>query len=188
MIAGIHGKIVEKELSYCDVLTAGGVIYRVHISLSCYSAIKDKEITFYTTAIYREDSQTLYGFLNRNEQKMFETLLKVNGVGPKVAMAICSTFTPAAFAEVVANQDLKTIKKVPGIGAKSGGLILVQLGEFSTQLVAEETSPKTQAVYEATMALETLGFKKDMINKVLGQCSGTTVEELIKEALAKFQK
>ncbi len=188
MISGIRGKIFTKELSYCDVLTTGGVIYRVHISLSCYSAIKEGEITFHTTAIYREDSQTLYGFLDVNEQKMFEILLKVNGVGPKVAMAICSTFSPSGFAEVIANQDLKTITKVPGIGAKSGGLILVQLGEFSSHLVATDTSPKTQAVYDATMALESLGFKKEMINKVLSSCSGTTVEELVKEALVKFQK
>ncbi|MCV6608126.1 MAG: Holliday junction branch migration protein RuvA [Campylobacterales bacterium] len=188
MISGIKGKIFTKELSHCDVETAGGVIYRINISLSCYSAILDDEVTFLTTAIYREDSQTLFGFLDPNEQKMFEMLLKVNGVGPKVAMAICSTFSPSAFAEVVANQDLKTITKVPGIGNKSGGLILVQLGEFSSQLVATDSSPKTQAVYEATMALETLGFKKEMINKVLGTCSGTTVEDLVKEALAKFQK
>jgi Holliday junction DNA helicase RuvA len=119
---------------------------------------------------------------------MFEMLLKVNGVGPKVAMAICSTFSPPAFAEVIVNQDLKTITKVPGIGKKSGGLILVQLGEFSAQLAVTDESPKTQAVYDATLALESLGFKKEMINKVLGQCSGSSVEELVKEALVKFQK
>lgn len=187
MIAGIKGEIFTKEPSFCEVLTAGGVIYHINISLNCYSAIIEKEVVFHTTQIVREDSQALYGFLDKSEQKMFELVLKVNGVGPKVAMAICSTFVPSAFAEVLGSQDIKTLCKVPGIGKKSAGLILVQLGEFTDSL-AGTSSPATQIAFDASLALESLGFKKETINKVLSSCTSTTVEGLIKEALIQFQK
>ena len=101
---------------------------------------------------------------------MFARLIKINGVGPKVAMAICSTYTPSQFATVINNKDLNGVKKVPGIGPKSAGRILVELAGFDSELV-ESSSPANQAFNEATEALESLGFKKDKISKVLTACS-----------------
>jgi len=108
-------------------------------------------------------------------------------VGPKVAMAICSTFTPSAFAQVVESKDVGMLKRVPGIGPKSAGRILVELGGFSLE-IAGESNPASKAHNEAAMALESLGFKKEHINKVLSQCISSDTESLIKEALKKLGK
>jgi Holliday junction DNA helicase RuvA len=186
MIIGLNGKIVKKELSFVDILTPGGVIYRVFVSVNCYSLLKSDEVTIHTTHIVREDGQALYGFMDVNEQKMFEMLLKVNGVGPKVAMAICSTFTPSVFSQIIENKDITTLKRVPGIGPKSAGVILVQLGGFVVDM--EERSGASQAYEEAAMALESLGFKKEAVQKTLAKCQGSDTESLVKEALRYFQK
>jgi len=186
MIIGIQGKVVRKELSFVDLLTNGGVIYRVYISVNCYSQLKADELTLHTTHIVREDGQALYGFADLNEQKMFEMLLKVNGVGPKVAMAICSTFSPGIFAQIIETKDITSLKRVPGIGPKSAGVILVQLGGFVVDM--EERTGASQAYEEASMALEALGFKKEAIQKTLAKCQGSDTESLVKEALKYFQR
>jgi len=188
VIVGIQGKILKKEINYCDLLTSGGVIYRIYVSVNCYSALKSDEVLLHTTHIVREDTQALYGFLDLNEQKMFEMLLKINGVGPKVAMAICSTFTPSMFAQIIEQKDIASLKRVPGIGPKSAGVILVQLGSFSIEMTGEGTRTTNRAYEEALMALEALGFKKESVQKTLAKCHSTTTEELVKEALQYFQK
>jgi len=187
MIVGIVGQIEKKEPTHLHILTSGGLIYEVFVSLHCSAAIKEREVKLYTTHIIREDAQLLYGFLDLNEKRMFDTLIKINGVGPKVAMAICSTFTPKSFAQVVESKDVGMLKRVPGIGPKSAGRILVELGGFSLE-ISGETNPVSQAHNEAAMALESLGFKKEQITKVLAQCVSSDTEGLIKEALKKLSK
>ena len=81
-------------------------------------------------ALIKEDSNNLYGFLDSNEKKLFDTVIKINGVGPKAAMAICSTFTPSSFAEIVETSDVTMLKRVPGIGPKGASRILVELTGF----------------------------------------------------------
>jgi len=187
MIAGIKGIVEKKDPTHLHILTNSGLIYEVFVSLHCSAAVKESEVKLYTTHIIREDAQLLYGFLDINEKRMFDTLIKINGVGPKVAMAICSTFTPRAFAQVVESKDVGMLKRVPGIGPKSAGRILVELGGFSLE-IAGESNPVSRAHNEAAMALESLGFKKESITKVLSQCIGSDTESLIKEALKKLGK
>ncbi|WP_456322995.1 Holliday junction branch migration protein RuvA [Hydrogenimonas sp.] len=187
MIVGITGSIEKKDPTHLHILTASGLIYEVFVSLHCSAAIKEKEVKLHTTHIIREDTQQLFGFLDINEKRMFDTLIKINGVGPKVAMAICSTFTPVTFAQVVEAKDVGMLKRVPGIGPKSASRILVELGGFSLEL-AGEGSPASRSHNEAAMALESLGFKKEQITKVLAQCKGPDTESLIKEALKKLSK
>jgi len=187
VIAGISGKIVKKDVSSIDILTSGGVIYRVFVSINCYSAIKKDEVFIHTTAIYKEDSITLYGFIDLNEQKMFDMLIKVNGVGPKVAMAICSTFTPATFATIIQSADVNALKRTPGIGPKSAGVILVQLG---SGVVLGENSVQSQHSNknDAFLALESLGFKKELITSTLNNITAIDTSEIVKEALKRLQK
>lgn len=169
-------------------MTAGGVAYQVHISVNCFAKLGKTDAFLQTTPIIREDSHQLFGFMEETEQKMFEMLLKVTGVGAKSALAICSTFTPATFAEILETQNLTALTKVPGIGKKSGGMILVQLSGFSSELAGGNAAAETPATYEATLALESLGFKKEAIAKVLKTCTATETGPLVKEALQKFQK
>ncbi len=186
MIIAVTGKVEKKEPTHLHLLTPGGIVYEIFVSLHCSAAVTQKEVRLHTTHIVREDAQLLFGFLDLNEKRMFDTLIKISGVGPKVAMAICSTFTPESFAKIVQSKDVSMLKRVPGIGPKSAGRILVELGDFSLEGLAGEAG--TPAKTEAAMALESLGFKKEAVSKVLASCSETTTEALIKEALKKLSR
>ncbi len=184
MLIGIRGDVVLKEPTRVHIETHG-LVYEVNISVNTSSNIEDKSVYLHLTQIIREDSNTLYGFYDINEKKMFDTLLKINGVGPKVALAVCSTFSPATFAKVISSKDVAMLKKVPGIGPKAASRILVELADFIV-----DSSEDTQIINsntEAFMALESLGFKKDAITKALKGESGDTAT-LVKIALKKLQR
>lgn len=182
MIVGLRGEIIKKEPTSIHIDVAG-VIYEVFVSLNTSASLTLRNCTIHTTHIVREDSEALYGFATSDEKKLFDRLIKLNGVGPKVALAICSTFKPSQFVQIVQQKNVAMLKKVPGIGPKSAQRILVELGEF-----ALEEAPQESAYTEAAMALESLGFKKDQIQKVLASCDAEDTASLVKEALKKIQK
>jgi Holliday junction DNA helicase RuvA len=184
MIVGIEGTVEKKEPTLVHI-NLNGLIYEVHISINTSNAITDKKVKLHITQIIREDANLLYGFIDSSEKKMFDTLIKINGVGPKVAMAVCSTFAPESFAKVVSSKDVSMLKRVPGIGPKAASRILVELADF----IVDEGSQSvdTQSHTEAIMALESLGFKKDAISKALKSETGDTAS-LVKIALKKLQK
>jgi Holliday junction DNA helicase RuvA len=187
MIVGLKGKVVYKEPSFVHI-DVGGVVYEVFISLHTFSALPKDEVSLYVTHIIREDAQLLYGFLDMSEKKLFGRLIKINGVGPKVAMAICSTYTPAQFATIINNKDVNGVKKVPGIGPKSAGRILVELNGFDAEILTSGDTPQASAAFnEASEALEALGFKKDKISKALSACEGSDTASLVKGALKLLQ-
>ncbi len=186
MIVGVDGTIEHKEPSLVHI-NVNGLIYEVFISLQTYGALGAEQVKLFTSHIIREDAQLLYGFYERSEKVLFERLIKINGVGPKVAMAICSTFNPSQFSQIIAANDVAGLKKVPGIGPKSAGRILVELSGFDIELVTQ-SAPANAASSEASMALESLGFKKEEVAKALSQCSGDDTASLVKEALKKLQK
>ena len=153
MIVGLIGKVVKKEPTSLQ-LNVGGVIYEVFVSLNCSSKIISDEITLEITEIIREDAHNLYGFLDSNEKKLFDTVIKINGVGPKVALAICSTFTPSSFAQIVTSNDVNMLKRVPGIGPKGASRILVELSGFIVDGASSDEA--TNINIEASLALESL--------------------------------
>jgi len=175
MIAALKGKIFEKENGKI-LLDVKDVIYEINVSLLTFSNAKDG--IYYITEVIKENEFTLYGFLDKNEKKLFDTLIKLNGVGPKVALAICSTFTPEEFVDIISNNDINTLKKVPGIGPKSAKRILMEMGDFE---IGNINPIQNQAI----TALENLGFKKAEIMKAINGVEGS-LEEVIKEALKRF--
>jgi len=187
MIVGLKGKIVYKEPSFVHV-EVSGVVYEVFISLQTFSTLGNDEVSLYISQIIREDAQLLFGFLDMSEKQMFTRLIKINGVGPKVGMAICSTYTPSQFASIINNKDINGVKKVPGIGPKSAGRILVELNGFDEELLSSSATPsKTHSFNQASEALETLGFKKEKISKALSACEGEDTTSLVKQALKLLQ-
>lgn len=186
MIVGLKGKIIYKEPAFVHV-DVNGVVYEIFISLQTFSAITNDEVNLYTKQIIREDAQLLFGFLDMSEKKMFARLIKINGVGPKVAMAICSTYTPSQFATVINNKDMNGVKKVPGIGPKSAGRILVELAGFDVELITSSDAPMSLGYSQASEALESLGFTKAKISKALSSCSASDTASLVKEALKLLQ-
>jgi len=185
MIVGIEGTLERKELTFVH-LNVHGLIYEVMVSLNTSSTIQEEKVKLFTTQIIREDSNTLFGFKNTNEKKMFDTVIKINGVGPKVGLAICSTFTAETFAKIVSSKDVSMLKRVPGIGPKAASRILVELADFIVDGSEEQTN-SSNSLIEASMALESLGFKKDAVRKALLGCSGDT-SSLVKEGLRKLQR
>jgi Holliday junction DNA helicase RuvA len=179
LIIALRGKVFKKNVSsiYLDV---NGVIYDVNVSLNSYSEINlNDDILIYITENIREDSYTLYGFLSESEKEMFDTVIKLNGIGPKVAMAICSTYKVETFAQIIESKNVTALTKVPGIGPKGAKRILVELSEFVVSSIESKPSPKL----DAQKALETLGFKSDIIINVLKKVSSTSTEDIIKDAL-----
>ncbi len=185
MIVGISGKVVYKEPTHVHI-DVNGIVYEVFVSLNCSSNINKTDIKLYSTYIVKEDSQSLYGFYDLNEKKLFDTVIKINGVGPKVALAICSTFTPSSFAQIVSTKDVGTLKRVPGIGPKGASRILVELSGFVVDGNSDE--PSNISASQAVQALESLGFKKEQVQKVISKCTATTTADLIKEALKGLQR
>jgi len=186
MIVGIEGTVEHKEPTLVHVNTAG-VIREIHVSLNTSNALTEGKVRLFITQVIREDAHLLFGFMDKHEQKMFDTVLKINGVGPKVGLAICSTFTPSMFAKIVADKDVAMLKRVPGIGPKAASRILVELAGFIVQeadTLSDDTHPAQE---EAVMALESLGFKQDAIRKALSGMNGDTAT-LVKAGLKKLQR
>jgi Holliday junction DNA helicase RuvA len=177
MIIAIEGKIEKKEPTFLH-LNVNGIIYLINISVNCSVGIKESTIKLKITQIIKEDSNNLYGFVDLDEKNMFDLLIKVNGIGPKAALGVCSTFSPKTFASILMTSDIASLKRVPGVGPKSASRILVELnGTFNAD------SNKQTHIKEVTQALENLGFKKDKITKTLLKCNSTNTSDLIKEAL-----
>ncbi len=179
MIVALRGKVFKKNISSV-YLEVNNIIYDVNLSLNSYSNLNlNDEVLIYITEIIREDSYTLYGFITESEKEMFDTLIKLNGIGPKVAMAICSTYSVEMFSQIIENKNVTALTKVPGIGPKGAKRILVELSEFVVSSMENNPSPKL----DAQKALESLGFKTEVINNVLKKVSSTSTESIIKDAL-----
>lgn len=183
MIVGIEGNIEKKEPASVYI-NVNGLIYEVLISINTFHSLEGEKVKLHTIQVIREDAHTLYGFSSESEKQMFSQLIKINGVGPKVALAICSTFTPDSFASIVQANDVASLKRVPGIGPKGASRILVELSNF---IVSTDSSNTTPSKTEATMALESLGFKKEQITKVLAGIHVSDTAQIIKEALKKLK-
>lgn len=186
MIVGLEGTVEYKEPTLIH-LNVNGIVYEVFISLHTYASIAQERCKLHTTHIVREDAQHLYGFAQKSEKILFEGMLKINGIGPKAALAICSTFTPEQFAGIISSKDVNALKKVPGIGPKSAARIMVELAGFDAVLL-NSASSVSSAASEASMALESLGFKREQIAKALSGSSATDTASLVKEALRQLQK
>lgn len=182
MFYAIQGLITHKEPTLVVLKTQGGVSYALSISLFCAARLeKGREIELYTTPLFKEDSQRLFGFLDKAEQQMFELLLKVNGIGASIAMAVCSTLDSSAFYKALSTGDESAFKAVPGIGAKVAKRVITELGDKKAGLNLSDDS-KSQAL----QALITLGFKQDKALESLAKCESKDTGELVKEALKRL--
>ncbi len=182
MVVAIEGIITKKEPTFVVLKCKSGISYGIFISLFASSRLKSGEkVELLITQIIKEDSHKFYGFLDKDEQRIFEMLLKVNGVGTTTAMAVCSSLDTNSFYKALSLGDENAFKKVPGIGVKSAKRIIMELSDVKMQLenISDDKS-------EALAALLTLGFKQDKILSVLSTCKGKDTSELVKEALQKL--
>lgn len=192
MLHHIKGKLSEVRATEA-VVDCQGIGYLIGISLHTYSAIShEKEVMLYLHPIYKEDSQTLYGFASRQERNVFVHLISVNGVGGNTARTILSSLSPAEVIAGIGRDDVGLLQSVKGIGAKTAQRIIIDLKDKLAPL-AEEISdsginPGLKA--EASAALEVLGYSGRQTDKVLSKLlqdlGNPSIEELIKAALKKL--
>lgn len=187
MIVALKGNIERLEPTFVEI-DVGGVVYGLGVSLNTSLRLKEcasERVKVLCVQIIREDSQALFGFFDEVERLSFERLIKINGVGPKVALAILSTYTPQSFANILEDKNVQALQRVPGIGAKSAGKIMVELAGFFNELIEDRIHKGnvSDMKREASAALESLGFKSTDVANVLKDVSDGEVADMVKEAL-----
>jgi len=188
MIGSLNGRLLEKYPTEL-LIECGGVGYEVKISLHTFSQLSENEsIKIYTKLIVREDAHLLYGFNAKDEREMFNFLISVSGIGPNTALIMLSSLSPEEIANAIQTEDVTTIQKVKGIGAKTAQRVIIDLKgkvlKFSGDTEFNNSKNNTNR-FDALTALVSLGFDKKSAEKVLDRIdSGSeTVEQLIKGAL-----
>lgn len=194
MIGQLRGILIEKEPPQL-MLDVGGVGYQVTAPLSTIFNLPPcgQEIVLRIHMVVREDAQILYGFATQEEKLLFEQIIKVSGVGPKIALTILSGLSPAEFVQLMQLGEFQPLQRLPGIGSKTAQRIVVELKDkwgklakndtalSGTPLNALQGSQKQMAID----ALIALGYKPAEAQRALSDCpqEGTSVEEMIKQAL-----
>ena len=199
MIGRLHGTIIEKTPPEI-LLDVNGVGYELQLPMTCFYELPNigEETTIITHFVVREDAQLLYGFITKQERKLFRELLKANGVGPKLALAIMSGMSANQFIACVEREDVSSLIKLPGVGKKTAERLIVEMRDrlkgwhgndlFTpyTDQVAEHAEASISTVEEeAISALLTLGYKPQQASMVISKLikPDMPVETVIREAL-----
>lgn len=167
MIAHLHGELARVEADYV-VVDVNGVGYKVYAPLAVITQLPPigDEVRLQVTTIVKEDSITLYGFLDEAQQSMFELLLTVSGVGPKVALSILSVMQVETIVNAISSESFIELNRVPGVGTKTAQRIVLELREKITTLVWAQAARKTlapeqQVLNDAIEGLVALGYNRN---------------------------
>lgn len=191
MIHHLKGQLVEKNPTYV-VIDCNGVGYTVNISLHTFSLLSSSEaISLYTYLQVKEDSHTLYGFMEKSEREIFKLLISVSGVGTSTARTMLSSLQPKEVTTAIATGDVPTIQSVKGIGAKTAQRVILDLKDKVLKVMAEGdevlVSQNNTNKEEALSALEVLGYNRRQagkaVDKILKDDPDSSVESIIKLAL-----
>ena len=196
MIGSLIGLIKDKKPSLV-LLEVNGVGYEVHIPLSTsFQLPNNGESTFILThLVIRDDQHTLYGFATEEERKLFRTLIKISGVGAKMALTILSGINVNGFVQSVINEDVDTLVHLPGIGKKTAERLIVEMKDkiqdvTDSSELQGSTASDNNMLLEARNALVNLGYKSSEARKILDKIdtTGLEVEELLRQALKSLNK
>lgn len=204
MIAILQGQVYDLLAPMAVILTANGVGYEVELALNAFCQLQlNQTVTLWTHLVVREDAQLLYGFLSQAERDLFRVLLKVNGVGAKMALAMMSTLSLAELHRHIQNQDEHALTKIPGVGKKTAQRLIVELtdklahvgtGAVMTELPVSAALP-VQGVSEAVViaeveaALVSLGYRDKEAQaaiKVAREHSHISADDLTTQHLLKL--
>lgn len=192
MIGWLSGSIIDKQQPGKVVIDVNGVGYDVETSLSTFFKLElqDGLVNLYIHTVVREDAFLLYGFIDKEERALFRALIKVNGVGPKLAISILSSTTPDEFVQCIQQQNTQLLTKLPGIGKKTAERLVVEMKDSISQLPFTISSlVKSSEIFnqqdEAICALEALGYKRQEATKVIQRLDDghLSCEQLIRQAL-----
>lgn len=200
MIGRLRGTLLEKHPPEL-LIDVHGVGYEVSMPMSCFYALPDigEEAIVYTHFVVREDAQLLYGFTTQTARALFREVIKANGVGPKLGLAILSAMTATQFVDSVQQEDITTLVKIPGVGKKTAERLVIDMRDrlknwhafdlFTPHADAaarsDLSSISASATDEATAALIALGYKAAQAEKAVKLASkeGMKTEDIIRDAL-----
>jgi Holliday junction DNA helicase RuvA len=200
VIASVRGTVLERGEGSC-VVEAAGVGYFVHVSTHTLAEMPavGETVLLRTRQVVREDALLLFGFLDADEMRLFDLLIGVSGVGPRLALAALSGLRPAALARAIRDENLAAIVAVPGIGRKTAERLVVELRDKLEFLPVAAPAPRTRAggvlprterYDDAVAALVTLGYTatqaQETVRKVSEDARDAPLEELVKRALSRL--
>lgn len=194
MIAYIKGLLIQTTPMFV-VIESRGIGYKVYIPVNLFSKLSslNEEITLHTSFVVRELSQTLYGFVNPQDRDLFEALMGVTGVGPKMALNVIGHLSGQELYHAISQQDIPTLSKVPGIGKKTAERLMMEMRDKIASLLSLDISetphshpkePHSQKISDAMSALINLGYnqitaQKAIKNTLKGVSEGIELSELI---------
>jgi holliday junction DNA helicase RuvA len=190
MIAHIQGKLVEKTPTEV-IIDCSGVGYQINISLHTYSLLPNSDnIKLFTYLQIKEDSHTLFGFVEKSEREIFKMLLSVSGIGASIARTMLSSLEPKQIIQAIASADVVTIQTIKGIGNKTAQRAILDLKDKVLKLYDLDEVSMSQSntnKEEALSALEVLGYvrksSEKLVDKIVKENPEATTENIIKLAL-----
>lgn len=192
MIAFLDGVVAGKTAASA-LVNVGGVGFEVGMSTSALSKLPEtgEQVTVHTYLQVRDDGMALFGFLSADEKALFEKLISVGSVGPKIALAALSTYESAQLADLVATEDVAAIQRVPGVGKKMASRIVLELkgslAEGIDGLSGEGALAESRALADARAALLAMGFTDAEAELALKDApEGATDSALLQYALKKL--
>ena len=198
MISRLRGTLITRDPEVVEIATTGGVVYELEVPLTVFERLPapGSEVELRTQLVVREDSQTLYGFLEPNERVLFRRLMGASGVGAKLALAMMSAYRADRLARALVEKDVNALKQVSGIGKKTAERLALELSDKVTDLAVAASTGGPQTVssgaQEAVAALVALGYAfadaDDAVRAVLEDGSVSGADELIRKALARKGK
>lgn len=199
MIGYLRGTITHLQIESCFI-DVHGVGYRVFIPNSTRQELAvDKPVTLFTHLNVREDALLLYGFYSQEEYDLFQQLITITGIGPKVALGVLSAVSPAEFCAAVSQKNAAMLTRIPGIGKKTAERLILELKDKIGLPEDIVSAPAKQAgafavahdpAQEALAALVALGYSQGEIAPVLNRikAEGQSAEEMIKLTLKEFAR
>lgn len=192
MIAWLQGELLEKQAPVI-LLNVNGVGYELEAPMTTFYELPEvsQTVALFVHMVVREDAQLLFGFASRQQRELFRSLIRVNGVGPKVALAILSTLSAQELLQCMANEDFRQLTQVPGIGMKTAQRLVVEMkdrlekefGEVALEARAQAGSAANDRD-DAVAALVSLGYRQNDASRIVKSLpADLTSEELIRQAL-----
>ena len=197
MISRLHGVLVELDVNSVEVETAGGVVYEVHVPATVAARLPSPgaQVRLRTVQVVRDDSVTLYGFLEALERDMFQRLLGTTGIGAKLAREMLSTYSAHRLAQALVNKETAVLTRVSGVGRKTAELLILRLSDKvrDLALAGAEAGQAPRGAREAVNALTALGYSFAQADRAVrgalkadGAGEEMKTEELIRKALERI--
>jgi Holliday junction DNA helicase RuvA len=198
MIASLRGRVLSKQPNRV-IVDVGGVGYEVHVPLSTFYEVGDEgvEVLLRVYTHVREDTLQLYGFLTDLERQVFERLIGISGIGPKLAIAVLSGMDSRELIVAVQRADVARLTSIPGIGKKTAERIVLELKDRLTQLAAPavigttpvSTGDRLRA--DLLSALQNLGYHRQQVERAINSVTSTsdvTFEQALRDALRELMR